>query len=74
MLDILLGLGLEFWPYIAGAIGVIAVFFGGKRSGQKKEQYKQKERDYEHANEIRDRVRNDTGDVVRKFDDAGYRD
>lgn len=64
----------DFWPHIVGFVGVIAVFFGARQSGKKSERNKQKVRDHERAEDIRNRVRNSPDDSLREHDDAGFRD
>ncbi len=73
-MSILLGLLGDFWPYIAGAAGIIAVYVTGRRDGGKKAKSKMKEADHANAAEIRDRVDRGRDERVRELDGQGYRD
>ncbi len=61
MISAILG---EFWPYIAGAIGVTLVFLFGRSNGKKTERLKMERADSQNASEIRERV----DDTLRKHD------
>lgn len=53
MLGVLLG---EFWPYIAGAVGLLSVFLFGRSGGKKSAELKMKRKDGGNARNIRKRV------------------
>lgn len=60
MIAVLIELGLKFWPYIAGALGVVAVIFQQRRAGAKAERAK-REAAEDRAKAIADQVQNDVG-------------
>ena len=60
--------------YVIAGLGFVAAIVAARWSGVKSEQQKNKVKDHEQAQEIRDRVRHAPVDSVRKYDDAGWRD
>ena len=46
----------EFWPYLAGAAGIVSVFLFGRTNGKKTEQLKMERADRKNATEIKERV------------------
>lgn len=61
----------EFWQYIAGLVGLVAVFFGAKHQGRKSAIKEMELSDAKRANEVRRRV-----DATRGVsdEDIRYRD
>ena len=64
----------EAGGYIIAGLGFVAAIVAARWSGVKSERQKNKVKDHEKAQEIRDRVRHAPDDSVRKYDDAGRRD
>ena len=67
--------------WIAGGIAIIAAIIGvfgygaaKKRQGKTEAKGKAQVEDYEHAESIRNRVRDNRADRLRQYDDAGWRD
>lgn len=56
----ILSLITQFWPYVVGAAGVLAVIFQQRRAGAKAERAKQAEREAK-AKIIADQIDNDVG-------------
>lgn len=63
-MNILLSLFSEFWPYIIGALGVLAAYLGGQNSGKKSERLRQERKDTQNARQIEERV----DETIRKHD------
>ena len=60
MSALLLSLAAQFWPYVVGAFGVLAVIFQQRRAGAKAERARRDKRDQE-ARDIADQIDNDVG-------------
>lgn len=60
--------------YVIAGLGFVAAIVAARWSGKRAEQQKQKVKDHEQAEDMRNRVRYAPDDSVRKFDDAGWRD
>lgn len=60
MSALVLSIIAEFWPYIVGAMGVVAVIFQQRKAGAKAERAKQAEREAE-ARDVADQIDNDVG-------------
>ena len=59
---------LTFWGLARGLIK------SGKTEAVNTARHEDRERDYEHAEAIRNRVDHDADQRLRRYDDAGYRD
>ena len=64
----------EAGGYIIAGLGFVAAIVAARWSGVKSEQQKNKVKDHEQAEDVRNRVRYAPDDSVRKYDDAGWRD
>ena len=64
------------WLSVAGAFlaALLGAWLTGRRDGGKAAKQKAKDLDHEHAADIRDSVRNNLDDELRKHDGAGWRD
>jgi len=74
MLDLLFGIWPQVLAGLGALVGVAVAYFKVRKSGVDAERRKATEKDYERANEIRDRVEFDLADRVREYDGRGYRD
>ena len=59
---------------LLAVLGVLTFGQVKKREGRKEAEADAKDFDYEMADDIRDNVRNNLDDELRKHDDAGWRD
>ncbi len=62
MTAFLLWLASQIWPYVVGALGVVAVIFQQRQAGAKAERAKQAEREAE-ARDVADQIDNDVGAI-----------
>lgn len=60
--------------YVIAGLGFVAAIVAARHSGKRAEQQKQKVKDHERADEIRDRVRLDNDSSLHEYDGAGWRD
>ena len=74
MLPAILSLLARFWRPIAAILGLWAVRADAARDARHKAKSEAMQEDYEHADAIRTRVRDNRADSLRKHDDAGWRD
>lgn len=74
MIDLLIG----FWPKIAAfaafCVAVIVGLLKIRKSGSDAARREMRERDYERARNIRDRVERDLPDIMREYEGRGFRD
>lgn len=59
---------------VLSILGILGARAKWKNDGRMEERANAKNKDYERAKTIRDSVRDDLPDRVRKHDDSGYRD
>ncbi len=63
-----------FLPYLAALAALLGFGVLKKQQGKAQEKAKAQVEDFEHAESIRDRVRDNRADRLRQYDDAGWRD
>ena len=71
-------IGTRIGRAVSGALALILAFAGawvaGRREGAQNARNKAVKDDYEHAEDIRNRVERDLAGKLRKHDDSGWRD
>lgn len=68
MIDLVISLASQFWPYIAGAFGVVLVYFKGRSDSNTKHKVKDQERALDKHKAIDQAIRDSDGDT-RPLDD-----